>query len=72
MAGDRLYHTGLLMTMLLVPALFFVYTQWGFGSYFNGVGGVLAVSIALAALGIYLKRESYKLAIQAGIDVTQV
>jgi hypothetical protein len=69
MAGDRLYHGGLLLTMLSIPFLFFVYTQWGTGSYFVWAGGLLIASIGVAALGIYFKRESYKLAIKAGIDV---
>lgn len=72
MAGDRLYHLGLLLTMLSMPLLFIVYTQWGSGIYLLWSGALLAASVLMAALGIYFKRESYKLAMRAGIDVTQV
>ncbi len=71
MAGDRFYHTGLFLTMLCIPALFFVYTRTGTGGLFPWIIGVLAGSVGVFILGIYLKRESYKLAIKAGIDVTQ-
>jgi hypothetical protein len=72
MAGDRLYHMGLLLTMLSIPALFFIYSQWGTGEYLVWAGGGLLASICLAALGIFLKRESYKLAMKAGIDITRI
>jgi len=72
MAGDRLYHLGLLMTMLSIPLLFVVYTQWNAGDNLAWSFGLLLVSIAVAALGIYLKRESYKLALKAGIDIVKI
>jgi hypothetical protein len=72
MRGDRLYHAGLFLTMLCLPAVFYVYTQMGSGGMFIWVVGVLLVSIGIFAAGIYLKRESYKLAIKAGIDVNQI
>jgi hypothetical protein len=34
--------------------------------------GALLVSIGIFAVGIYFKRESYKLAIEAGIDINQI
>lgn len=69
MAGDRLYHLGLLMTMLSLPLLFVVYTQWGTEPYLIWSGLFLLFSLAVSALGIYFKRESYKLALKAGIDI---
>lgn len=70
MAGDRLYHAGLFLTMICIPALFYIYTRLEPGGMLYGTVGLLAGSIAVFALGIYLKRESYKLAMKAGIDVT--
>lgn len=69
MAGDRLYHLGLLMTMLAIPLQFVVYTQWGIGTYTIWSGLFFLGSLVVAAAGIYLKRESYKLAMKAGIDI---
>jgi hypothetical protein len=34
--------------------------------------GALLGSIGIFAVGIYFKRESYKLAIKAGIDINQI
>ena len=69
MAGDRLYHLGLLMTMLAIPLQFVVYTQRGIGTYMIWSGLFFLASLAVAAAGIYFKRESYKLALKAGIDI---
>ena len=71
-AGDRLYHLGLLSTMLSIPLLFVVYTQWGAGDYLAWSGVFMAASVAAAALGVFLKRESYKKAVKAGIDITKI
>lgn len=68
--GDRLYHLGLPMTMLCVPAFFLVYTQMGAGSEWIGwLVIALVLSIGLFALGIYCKGKSYRIAMQAGIDI---
>jgi len=72
MAGDRLFHLGLLLTMLSIPLLFVVYTQWGVGDYLLWSGAVLAVAVAMLVLGVYLKRESYKRALKAGIDISSM
>jgi hypothetical protein len=68
--GDRLYHAGLFSTMLYIPASFFVYTQTGTGGMFPWMTGALLGSVGIFSLGIYFKRESYKLAIKAGIDIS--
>ena len=70
MAGDRLYHAGLFLTMVSIPALFYIYTRLEPGGMLYGMVGLLAGSVGILALGIYLKRESYKLAMKAGIDIT--
>jgi hypothetical protein len=72
MAGDRFYHAGLFLTMLCLPALFFVYTQTGTGGMLPWIIGILIGSVGIFALGIYFKRESYKLAIKAGIDINDL
>ena len=71
MAGDRLFHLGLFLTMISIPLIFVVYTQWGGGDYLLWSGALLAVAIGMLALGVYLKRESYKRALKAGIDITK-
>lgn len=71
LAGDRLYHAGLLLTMLAMPALFFGYTQTGTAGIFPWLIGGLVVSIGIFILGIYCKREAYKLAIRAGMDISK-
>jgi len=70
--GDRLYHAGLFLTMMSIPALFFAYTQTGSGGMFTWIIGVMAGSVGIFGFGIYFKRESYKLAIKAGIDVNKL
>jgi len=70
--GDRLYHAGLFLTMMGIPALFFVYTQAGAKGLFVWIAGVLAGGAGIFGLGIYFKRESYKLAIKAGIDINKL
>ena len=70
--GDRLFQVGLLLTIMFMPLVFVVYTQWGAGLFLIGMGVGLALSLCLLAAGIYYKRESYKLAIKAGIDVTRI
>jgi hypothetical protein len=69
--GDRLYHAGLMLTMLSIPALFFVYTQTGTTGLFPWLIGGLAVSVGIFFLGIIFKREAYKLAIQNGMDLSK-
>jgi hypothetical protein len=69
LAGDRFYHAGLFLTMVSLPALFFVYIKTGTGIVFFWFCGALALSAGIFALGIFFKRESYKLAIKAGIDI---
>ncbi|MDI9570988.1 MAG: hypothetical protein QM278_09770 [Pseudomonadota bacterium] len=70
--GDRLFQVGLLLTIMFLPLAFYAYTQWGSGWFLIGVGVGLACSLCLLAAGVYYKRESYRLAIQAGIDVTGI
>ena len=70
--GDRLFQVGLLLTIMFLPLVFFVYTQWGSGLFLIGMGVGLACSLGLLAAGVYYKRESYKLAIKADIDVTSL
>jgi hypothetical protein len=72
MAGDRLFHLGLLCTMLGIPLTFVVYTPWGAGDYLVWSGVFLAAAVCLLVLGVYLKRESYKRALKAGIDIINV
>jgi hypothetical protein len=67
--GDRLFHTGLFLTMMSMPALFLAYTQAGLRAILAWVVAALAGSVGTLGLGIYFKRESYKLAIKAGIDI---
>ena len=70
--GDRLYHAGLFLTMTSIPALFFAYTQAGSGGILIWIIGAMAGSVGIFGLGIYYKRESYKLAIKAGIDINKL
>ncbi len=70
--GDRLFQVGLLLTIMFLPLVFVVYTQWGAGLFLLALGAGLAGSLAILAAGVYYKRESYKLAIKAGIDVTRI
>ena len=70
MIGDRLYHAGLFLTMISIPALFFVYTHPERSGMLSWTVGLLAGSAGVFVLGIYFKRESYKLAMKAGIDIT--
>jgi hypothetical protein len=72
MVGDRLYHAGLFLTILSLPAVFYVYTQTGSSGMFIWMIGAFSVSIGIFAIGIYFKMESYKLAIKAGIDINQI
>lgn len=67
--GDQLYHAGLFLTMLCIPALFFVYTQMDSNVILGGTFIVLIGSNVILGLGIYFKRKSYKLAIKMGIDL---
>ena len=70
--GDRLFQVGLLLTIMFLPLVFVVYTQWGAGLFLVGMGTGLALSLCVLAAGVYYKRESYKLAMKAGIDVTRI
>ncbi|HOF05500.1 MAG TPA: hypothetical protein PK175_07580 [Syntrophales bacterium] len=70
--GDRLFQVGLLLTIMFLPLVFVVYTQWGAGLFLAGMGTGLFLAVGLLAAGVYYKRESYKLAIKAGIDVTRI
>jgi len=72
MTGDRFYHLGVLLTMISIPFLFVAYTQREWEAYLAWAVGSLIAAILMAALGIYLKRESYKLAMRAGIDISKV
>ncbi|MBP8980715.1 MAG: hypothetical protein KBG09_05665 [Syntrophobacterales bacterium] len=70
--GDRLFQVGLLLTIMFLPLVFVVFTQWGAGLFLVGMGAGLTLSLCLLAAGVYYKRESYKLAIKAGIDVNRI
>ena len=70
--GDRLFHAGLFLTMMSIPALFFAYTQSGLKAIFIWIIVAAAGSAGIIGFGIYFKRESYKLAIKAGIDVNKL
>ena len=72
MVGDQLYHAGLFLTMLCIPALFFVYTQLESNVILGCVFMILIGSNLILALGIYFKRKSYILAIKAGIDINNL
>ncbi len=68
--GDRLYHAGLLMTMLCIPALFFAYTQIdSAGDWIAWLVIALFASLGIFGLGVYCKGKSYRIAMQAGIDI---
>lgn len=71
LAGDRFYHAGLMLIILLVPALFFVYTQSGSEGMFAWLIVGLVISIGIFIVGILFKREAYKLAIKAGMDISK-
>jgi len=71
LAGDRLFHTGLMLTMLSIPALFFVYTQYGTDGFFPWLVGGLIMAVGTFFAGIFFKREAYKLAIKAGMDISK-
>jgi len=70
--GDRLFHAGLFLAMLSMPALVFAYTQAGLRAIFVWMIAAVAGSAGTLGFGIYFKRESYKLAIKAGIDVNKL
>jgi hypothetical protein len=72
MIGDQLYHAGLFLTMLCIPALFFVYTQMESNVILGCVFMVLLGSNVILALGIYFKRKSYILAVKAGMDINDL
>jgi len=70
--GDRLYHVGLLMTMLCIPALFFAYTETTIaGEWIGWLVSALILSLGLFGLGIYCKGRSYRIALTAGIDINK-
>ena len=68
--GDRLYHAGLILTMLSIPALFFAYTQTEPAGILPWLIGGMIVPLGIFILGIIFKREAYKLAIQNGMDLS--
>lgn len=70
--GDRLFHGGLFLTMMSMPALFFAYTQAGLRAVLVWIIAAVAGSAGTLGFGIYFKRESYKLAIKAGIDINKL
>jgi hypothetical protein len=74
-AGDRLYHVGLAATVICIPALFYAYSRRsspeGWAGWIGWFALALVASVALFALGIYCKRESYRIAMQAGIDINR-
>jgi hypothetical protein len=70
--GDRLFHAGLFFAMISMPALFFAYTQAGLRAILVWVAAAAAGAAGTLGFGIYFKRESYKLAIKAGIDINNL
>ena len=71
LAGDRLYHTGLILVMMFMPVIFFAYTEKASAAFMLWLWGGLAVSVILFLAGIFLKKESYKTAMKAGMDITK-
>jgi hypothetical protein len=71
LAGDRLYHAGLAMIMIFLPAIFFAYTKEASAEIMIWLSVGLALSIILFFAGIFLKRESYKTAMKAGMDISK-
>ncbi|MDR2861148.1 MAG: hypothetical protein LBV07_01155 [Syntrophobacterales bacterium] len=70
LAGDRLYHAGLVMIMICLPVIFFAYTKEA-TEYMIWLYMGLALSVILFFGGIFFKRESYKTAMKAGMDITK-
>ncbi|MDD5169635.1 MAG: hypothetical protein PHN75_12515 [Syntrophales bacterium] len=70
--GDRLYHLGLSLIIICIPLIFLFYTHWAASGYLPWTVAALMASLLLFVLGLYCKRESYKLAIKAGIDITKL
>ncbi len=72
-AGDRLYHVGFTMAIISIPALFYAYAKRsspeGWTGWIGWFALALVVSVVLFGAGIYCKRESYRIAMQAGIDI---
>lgn len=70
--GDLLFQVGFLLMIIFIPILFYYFYEngWGLGAKI-GAGGII-LSIIVICTGVFLKRESYKLAIKAGIDVTRI
>ena len=52
MIGDRLYHAGLLLTMISIPAIFFAWLQFG-------IPGALAVIIVVGILNLLVENPIY-------------
>jgi len=71
LAGDRLFHGGLVLVMIFIPAIFFAYTEKVSPLFMFWLSGGLALSIILFFVGIFLKRESYKTAMKDGMDITK-
>ena len=68
--GDRLYHLGLLMTMICIPALFYAFLQIeSAGDWIAWLVIALVASVGIFGLGIYCKGKSYRIAMEAGIDI---
>jgi hypothetical protein len=72
MVGDRLYHSGLFLTLFCIPAAFYIYTQADASGMWGWIIAPSFISITMVVTGIYCKRESYKLAIKAGIDINAI
>ncbi|MCX7816351.1 MAG: hypothetical protein N2317_02410 [Syntrophales bacterium] len=70
--GDLLFQVGFLLIIMFLPILFYYLYEdgWVLGAKI-GAGGII-FSFSVICIGIFLKRESYKLAIKAGIDVTKI
>ena len=71
LAGDRLFHAGLVMIMIFIPVIFFAYTKKVSALFMLWLLGGLAVFVTLFLAGIFLKRESYKTAMKDGMDITK-
>ena len=55
---NRIYHTGLVLVMIFMTAIFFAYTEKIFAAFMLWLWGGLVVSVLLFLLGIFLKRKS--------------
>ena len=71
LTGNNLYHAGLTLVMLLLPCIFFAYTKEASVTLMAWLAAGLVASFVMLFGGIFLKRESYKIAMKDGMDITK-